>query len=513
MRILATAFALFLFTGTGAPSRTGAPDACETLATRAFPHATVTRAQLVPAGQFAGTPEGLLAPGAPSFRPYNALPEFCRVAATLAPSADSDIKMEIWMPAGSSWNGKFEAVGNGGWAGQLSIQALAAGVARGYAIATTDTGHATPGGSFAYGHPEKLTDFAYRAVHEMTVTAKAFVRAYYGGAPRLSYWNGCSTGGRQGLKEAQQYPDDFDGIVAGAPASHMTHLLAQSIWVAQAVRKAGAPLTASQYARLHQAVIDSCDASDGVKDGVIEDPRQCAFDPRAIQCTAASDDSCLTPAQVEMVRTIYAPARNPRTGADIFPGQERGSELAWSTALAAPTPLGIATDYWKYVVFANPDWDFMTLNFDADVARAEALDHGEMNVVQPDLNAFVTRGGKLLLYHGWNDPLIAPRNTVNYFEAAVKTLGGAGVAKDSVRLFMMPGVGHCVGGEGPSNFDQLGVMEQWVEQRHAPDAIVAARTSPAGVDRTRPLCPYPQVAVYRGSGDTNVADNFTCKAR
>jgi len=512
MKPFIAAIGLVLITiGGGQPPVAMPAASCESLTTIGLPHTAVTRAQLVPAGQFAATPEGVLAPGAPSFRPYNALPDLCRVTATLTPSADSEIKVEVWMPTSAAWNGKFEAVGNGGWAGQISLQALAGGVGRGYAVAATDTGHSTPGGSFAFGHPEKLTDFAHRAVHEMTTVAKALLAAYYGNGPRLSYWNGCSTGGRQGLMEAQRYPADFDGIIAGAPAADMTHLLTHSIWVAQAAHRPGARLSNEQYTRLHRAVLDACDAHDGVTDGVIEDPTQCGFDPRTIQCEGAVDAAaCLTPAQVEAVRAIYSPARNPRTGAEIFPGQERGSEMSWAAGLAGTTPLSIATDYWKYVVFAKPDWDFTTLDFDADVARADALDRGEMNVREPKLEAFARRGGKLLLYHGWNDPLIAPRNTVNYYTAATRSLG-ASQAADSVRLFMMPGAGHCAGGDGPSNFDQLGVMEEWVEQRRAPTQIVATHVNGSAVDRTRPLCPYPQTAAYRGTGDTNKAENFTCR--
>ena len=492
------------------PADSTAAVTCENLAAHAIPHATVTRAQLVPAGQFAGTPAGVLAPGAPAFKPYSALPEFCRIAATLAPTPDSDIKIEVWMPAGPAWNGRFEAVGNGGWAGQLSLQALAVGVARGYAIAATDTGHSTPGASFALDHPEKLTDFAYRAVHEMTVQAKALVRAYYGHAEAHAYWSGCSTGGRQGLKEAQRFPEDFDGIVAGAPASNMTGLLTQSIWVAQAAAGDGA-IPKEKYPALHQAVLDACDTLDGVKDGVLEDPRRCKFDPSAIQCQSGDNVSCLTADQVTAVRRIYSPARNSRTGAEIFPAQTRGSEMSWATGLAAPVPLSIATDYWKFVVFRKPDWDFRTLDFDRDVARAESLDDGEMNAVDPNLSAFLARGGKLLMYHGWSDPLIAPQNTVNYYDSVVKAMGAARAA-ESVRLFMMPGAGHCAGGDGPSNFDSLGVLEQWVEQKKTPERIVASHLSNSAVDRTRPLCAYPATAVWNGTGDTNQAENFSCRA-
>jgi feruloyl esterase len=486
---------------------------CESLASLILPHTQITRAQLVPAGAFAATPAGVLAPGAPSFRPYNMLPEFCRVAATLAPSSDSDIRIEVWMPA-SGWNGKFLGLGNGGWAGTISVQALAGALARGYAVATTDTGHTSRDGSFAFNHPEKLIDFSYRAVHEMTVQAKALVSAYYGKAPSLSYWDGCSTGGRQGLKEAQRFPADYDGIIAGAPANYMTHLMAQTLWVAHATLKDSASyIPQEKYAVIHKAVLDACDSLDGVKDGVIDDPTRCHFDPKTIQCGAEDAPSCLTAAQVEAARKIYAPAKNPRTGVEIFPGLEPGSELGWAGLAGGPNPMSIATDYFKYIVFGNPAWDFKTFDFDKDVALADQMDNGADNATDPDLKAFFNRGGKLLMYHGWNDPLIAPENSIHYYTSVANALGGAANVNDSLRLFMAPGMGHCAGGDGPSNFDKLAVLEQWVEHKKAPDRIVASHLANGAVDRTRPLCPYPLVAVYSGAGSINDAANFACKPR
>ncbi len=418
------------------------------------------------------------------------------------------------MPA-SGWNGKFEAVGNGGWAGSISIQALAGGVLRGYAVAATDTGHRERDGSFALHHPEKLIDFSYRAVHEMTMQAKAFVAAFYGKAPSTSYWDGCSTGGMQGLSEAQRYPADYDGIIAGAPANYMSHMLAQSLWVAHAtLTDAARYIPPAKYPALHRAALDACDALDGVTDGVIDDPTRCHFDPKTIQCAAGDTVTCLTAPQVEAARKIYAPATNPRTGAEIFPGLEPASELGWAGLAAGPTPMSIATDYFKFVVFENPAWDFKTFDFDKDVAAADLPDHAVVNAIDPDLTAFFRRGGKLLMYHGWSDPLIAPRNSVNYYTRAVTASGGAAAVKDSIRLFMAPGVGHCAGGDGPSNFDKLSVLERWVEQKAAPDRIVVSRfAAGGGTDRTRPLCPYPQVAVYSGTGSTDDAANFVCRVR
>jgi feruloyl esterase len=513
MRILAAGLGAALL-GTFPPS--GHPSgaaSCETLASLALPFTRITRAQRVPAGQFAGTPAGILVPGDRSLAPYNALPEFCRIAATLTPSIDSDIKIEVWMPA-SNWNGRFQAAGNGGWAGQISVQTLAGGIARGYAIAMTDTGHAGPDGSFAFNHPEQLIDFAYRAVHEMTLQAKAIIHAYYGKDADKSYWNGCSTGGRQGLKEAQRYPTDYDGIIAGAPANYMTHMLTQSLWVAHATLKDPASyIPKEKYPVIHQAALDACDGLDGVKDGVIDDPRRCRFDPQVIQCAADDAATCLTAAQVVAARRIYAPAKNPASGSVIYPGLEPGSELGWASLAGGPAPMSIATDYFKYIVFKDPNWDFKTLDFDKDVARADALDHGDDNAIEPNLKPFFRRGGRLMMYHGWADTLIAPENSINYFMSVEKASGGAAAVQDSIRLFMVPGMGHCVGGDGPSNFDKLGPLEQWVEKRTAPGRLVATHLAGGSVDRSRPLCPYPQTAVYSGTGSTNDAANFVCRLR
>ncbi len=453
-------------------------------------------AQPVAAGDFSPPPGAAL----------KSLPAFCRVAATLAPSKDSEIKIEVWLPA-SGWNGKFQAIGNGGWSGAIGYAALARALVQGYATASTDTGHSGGSGSFALGYPEKLIDFAYRAVHEMTVRSKAIVSAYYGNGPKFSYWNGCSSGGKQGLKEAQRFPADFDGIIAGAPANYWTHLVAGSLWIAQAVHKDEASyIPASKYPLIHKAVLEASDAMDGVKDGVIEDPTRCRFDPKVLECKGSDSSMCLTPPQVEAVRKIYGPARNPRTGQEIFPGLEPGSELGWG-GLAGPQAFPIASDHFKYVVFKDPNWDWRTINFDTDVALADKIDDGMLNAMDPDLKAFIGHGGKLLMYHGWNDQLISPQNSINYYRSVAETLRG------SVRLFMVPGMNHCAGGDGTSTFDAVGALEQWVEQKHAPEQILASHMTngtPGIVDRTRPLCPYPQVAQYKGSGSTDDAANFVC---
>jgi feruloyl esterase len=481
---------------------------CESLKSLSLPDTTITLAEVVQAGEFHQPPGGPPGQRGASFRD---IPAFCRVAATIAPSKDSDIKIEVWLPV-TGWNGKFQAVGNGGWSGAVVYPSLGRQLVRGYATASTDTGHSGGSGSFALGHPEKLIDFGYRAVHEMTVKAKAIVAAFYGEGPKLSYWNGCSSGGKQGLKEAQKYPSDFDGIIAGAPANYWTHLMTGELWIAQAVHKdAASMIPRAKYGLIHRAVLDACDALDGAKDGIIEDPTRCHFDPAVLLCKGEESDSCLTAAQVEAAKKIYAPATNPRTGEVIFPPMEPGSELGW-TGLAGEQPFGIPVDHYRYVVFKDPNWDWMKLNFDSDVALADKIDHGTINATDPNLKAFVSHGGKLLLYHGWNDQLIAPGNTVNYYRSVLDAMGGAAKVNDSIRLFMIPGMGHCSGGEGAGTFDQVKVMEDWVEKGKAPDEIVAAHSAGGKTDRTHPLCPYPQVARYQGSGSVEDAVNFACGA-
>lgn len=484
---------------------------CESLASLKLPNATITLANTVAAGSFAPpTPGGSGMAGRAAFTQFENLPSFCRVTATLTPTGDSDIKIEVWMPV-SGWNGELESVGNGGWAGTISYPALALALTDGYATASTDTGHVGANARFALGHPEKLLDFGYRAVHEMTVTAKAIIEAFYRQGPTRSYWNGCSTGGRQGLAEAQLYPADYNGISAGAPANYMTHLQAWSLWVARVVHKDEASyIPPEKYPVIHRAALEACDSLDGLKDGLIGDPRLCHFDPKVLTCKGEDTPSCLTAAQVEATQKLYSPLKNPRTGEQIFPGFEPGSELLWG-GLAGPRPFTIPLDFFRYVVFKSPDWDFHALNFDNDVALADKQDHHVLNDIDPNLKEFFGRGGKLLMYHGWSDQLIAPLNTVNYYESVRKSVG-AGKSANSARLFMFPGMAHCGGGEGPNRFDTTGTLAQWVERGEVPDKMVASHFTNGVVDRTRPLCPYPQMAAYKGSGSTDDAANFVCKA-
>jgi feruloyl esterase len=434
------------------------------------------------------------------------------VAATLRPTNDSAINIEVWMPA-SGWNGKLEALGGQGWAGAIGYPGLRDALRRGYAVTATDSGHTGGTGTFALEHPEQLVDFAYRSAHEMTLAAKAIVAAFFGSGPRFSYWDGCSTGGRMALTEAQRFPDDFDGIIAGAPANFSSHQAAQMMAVALAVHQDEASyIPPAKYSLLHQAVLDACDARDGVRDGVLEDPTRCDFDPQALECKGDDAATCLTKAQVKAARKIYAGIANPRTRQPIFPGLSPGSELAWGT-VAGPQPLAFPQQIYKYVVFKDAAWDYKTLDLDRDVARAEKAYDGIMDAVNPDLTAFFRRGGKLLQYHGWSDQAVAPANSIDYYNSVVAKSGGAPQVARSYRLFMVPGMTHCVGGEGTATFDSLATLERWVEEGVAPAQIPASRMANGVVNRTRPLCPYPQAATYSGTGSIEDAANFACKAR
>ncbi len=481
---------------------------CDTLSSLNLPQTTVTLAETVPAGEFTlpGRPNG----NGAAADAYKDLPAFCRVAATLAPTSDSDIKIEVWLPA-ANWNGKFQAVGNGGWAGVISYREMSEALRRGFATASTDTGHVGGSGKFALGHPEKLIDFGYRSEHEMTVKAKAIVAAYYGNSPKYSYWNGCSTGGRQGLREAQTFPADYDGIIAGAAANPRTHLGAASLWIASATLKDPASyIPKEKYAVIHKAVLEACDALDGVKDGLLENPARCHFDPKVLECKGEDGPACLTAPQVEAARKIYTPAAF-RNGKEVFPAMAPGSELGWSVLAGGPEPFTPIVDHFKYVVYKDPNWDWKTFDVDRDTARADEVDDNTINAVNPDLKAFFGHNGKLLMYHGWSDPNVAPLASVNYYESVVKFMGAASKTGDSIRLFMVPGMAHCGGGEGPNHFDAVSAIEQWVEKGNAPQTMLASRIENGATSRTRPLCPYPQVAVYKGTGSTDDARNFVCK--
>jgi feruloyl esterase len=445
----------------------------------------------------------------PNTTPFFAPRAFCRVFVTIAPTADSDIKAEVWLPL-HGWNQKFQAVGNGDAAGVISYDAMVEAIRRGYATSSTDTGHVGNTMAFALGHRDKYVDFGYRAVHEMTVTAKAVVDAFYGTVPAHSYWNGCSQGGRQGITEAIRYPADFDAIIAGAPAIAHMQLHALRLALNTFVHRSGdSYIPPEKYPVIHRAALNACDALDGVADGLIAKPSTCHFDPAILECRNGDEPTCLTAAQVETARGMYAPITDPATGHVVSPALlQPGSELGWGR-LAGVEPLTNAVEPFKYVVFKDREWDWRAFRLSTDLPRALQVDDGIINRTDPNLQRFFDTGGKLLMYHGWSDPQVPPLATVSYFDAVLKATSESRRAT-AIELYMQPGVNHCWGGDGPDTFDAIGALDQWMLSGRAPASITAVHTSETGVDRTRPLCPYPQVAQYVGSGSIDHAENFRC---
>jgi feruloyl esterase len=494
---------------------------CEDLAKLALPATAITSTEVVAKGAFVAPPARRREAADPNAEPpepvsYASVPAFCRVKATLKPSSDSDIKIEVWLPV-SGWNGKFQGVGNGGWAGTIGYAALGNAVRAGYAGASTDTGHEGNTAAFAVGHPEKLIDMGYRAVHEMTVQGKSIVSAFYGTAPTTSIFNGCSLGGRQAIAEANRYPADYDAIVAGAPAIYNMSLHAARIALNAAAQRApGSRIPREKYAMVHDAVLRACDALDGVKDGVIEEPQRCSFDPKVLECPSTNSGradqtlSCLTPVQVETMRILYAPLKNAKGEVFSAPMLQPGTELGWNT-LAGAQPVGTALEAFKYVVFKDPNWTIDKFNPATDIARALAADNGVLSLTDPNLKPFFTRGGKLLMYHGWQDPQVPAQNAVKFLNDVVKTMGPS-VVGTSIQLYMVPGMNHCRGGPGPNVFDKVVAVEEWLKTGTAPKQIIASHVTAGKTDRTRPLCPYGQVARWKGTGSSDEAANFACVA-
>ena len=493
------------------------PASCESLTSLMLPNVTIIGAEAVPAGAFIPpVAAGGRVPSAESVaRTYGSLPAFCRVTATLTPSDDSDIGVEVWLPA-SDWNGKYQAVGNSAFRGSISHgspqgRSMAYALAHGYATSATDTGHVGGSASFGLEHPEKVVDFGWRSIHEMTVVAKAVIAAHYDEEPRYSYWNGCSAGGRQAMKLAQRFPEDFDGIVAGAPGHDWTGRAAGSLRVATALESnEAARLSEEDRLLVHNAALEACDKTDGVEDGVIDRPEACEFDPGVLQCEGAKDASCLTAAQVDTVRMLYSSPANPKTGR-LITGLVPGSELNWTDMGWTRSARDTGLEQYRYLVYADPNWTIDRFDFDTDVVNAEETDNDTLNALDPNLKPFFDRGGKLIAYHGWSDAQISPLNATQYHQRVAEAVGAASDIDDSYRLFMAPGMGHCGGGEGPSVFDKMVPLESWVEQGEAPDRIVASHQTDGVIDRTRPLCPYPQTAVYTGTGSTDDAENFVCQ--
>lgn len=493
------------------------PDACAALSLVALADATIESAAAVRGSTFS-PPEGAALAD---------LPAFCRVVAVARPA----IRFEVWLPL-ETWNGKFQGVGNGGTAGVISYAAMATALRRGYATASTDTGHVSRDSAdseWALGRPDLVADFGHRGLHVMTVHGKTLTTKLYETAPRWSYYVGCSKGGQQGLMEAQRYPDDYDGIVAGAPANNATRsYLAGHLWSALATDSdPDSYIPAAKVPLLAQAVTAACDAIDGITDGVLADPRRCTFDPAVLTCRAGADPAtCFTPKQVAAVKQIWSGPRNS-AGEVLYgpyvPGAESGAG-AWERYVTGDAPgdgrhLRLADGFLKYVVFQDPKYDFRRFDYDRDLPAALAKVGGAIDAVDPDLGPLERRGARLIVYHGWNDPSIPALNTIKYYESVVAAMN-PGADRDAAlrrtegffRLFLVPGMQHCSGGPGTDRFDMLAALENWVEKGEAPTQVAATRLRNGRVDRSRPLCPYPQVATYTGSGSTDDAANFRCAA-
>jgi len=491
-----------------------AAENCESLTSLKLPDGKITSASIVEAGNF--TPPGGGGPmmgGPGGMAAFKSTPAFCRATATLTPTSDSDIKVEVWMPF-ENWNGKLVGIGNGIWAGTINYSAMAEPLAKGYATVATDTGHVGSGmdAKWAVGHNEKLIDFGYRAVHEMTVKAKIILKSYYGKKEDLSLWMSCSTGGRQGLMAAYRYPEDFDGISSMAPANPMVGLMISSLWTGYSAMKDDAyRLPMPKLMASKKAYIDKCDEIDGVKDGIVSDPERCSYDPVIIQCKEGEQNDCLTISQVSALRDIYNGVKNPRTGEQIFAGFSPGSEQLLMALVSGPEPFLVATSYFRDIVFENSQWNFKSFDYDKDLTAAYKVGSDILDAPSDGFSTFFKGGGKLLLSHGWADGLIPATNSISYYKTMTEKMDPRKAA-DSVRLFMLPGVSHCAGGDGPGAVDMLSVIDKWASEGKAPDSIIASSTPPQK-QMTRPICPYPQVSVYKGSGSTGDATNFECKSK
>ena len=514
-----TAWALLAaVAGVALPAQTGT--SCQSLSSLVLPNTTITMAQMVAPGSFVAPARGN-GPGLPLID----LPAFCRVQATLRPSSDSNIKMELWLPASANgageasravWNGKFRGTGNGGLGGGAGVAAgaLANGVRRGYATAGNNTGHEGDS-SYAMSHPEQIKDFGYRSAHEMTVASKAIIKAFYGVGPQFSYMAEGGGGTIAALSSAQRYPDDYDAIAVTGMSSYLTRHTFGQMWIWQATHKDAASfIPPAKYPVLHQAALNACDALDGIKDGVIGDVAHCKFDPAVTLCKAADAPDCLSAAQIDAARKIYAGPRNPRTGEEIYSPLYPGSELGWGQLAGGDAPLGIPIEFFKYYVFRDPSWDYKTrpLNFDSDVELSNRPEIQPVNAVDPNLLPFFARGGRLLLVDGWADAAVPPKVAINYYNAVVAKVG-ARALKGSMRFFMVPAMGHGPGTTGAENvnFDALSLIEQWKEKGQPPDQLVVTHFKNGTETGHRLVCQYGRVAVYKGNGNPEDAKSYSCK--
>lgn len=476
------------------------PQACRDLVDVQLDDTRITAAEVVEAGPFEAPAPF---PGAEP-EPVE-LPAHCRVTLLMTPSDESRINAELWLPM-ADWNGKFLAVGNGGWAGSIQgYPDMQEALKRGYATAASDNGSGGEGanGMFALGSPERLVDFAYRSIHDMTAHSKELVSRFYSEPADLSYYKGCSTGGRQGLMAAQRYPADFDGIIAGAPANRHIHMhVAQSWEMMRVSHNPEAAIPPQTAEMINAAVLDKCDVHD---EGFISNPQQCSFDFSTLQCpTGESGEQCLTPEQLETVEIYYSGVRTS-DGEEVFAG--RALSVPMQPMMPSDeAPTSFLFDTIRILGFQDPDYDWRAFDLDEDLPMIDER-VGFIDATDPDLSDFEARGGKLLMYHGWEDPGITPQNAIDYYISVLQEMGAD--QDDWMQLYMVPGMGHCRGGPGPDEFDTLSTLEDWREDGEVPQRMMG-RNAEFGLER--PLCPYPEAAVYDGSGDLDSAENWACEA-
>jgi feruloyl esterase len=507
---------------------------CADLKQLSTPELVITMASPVEAGMFTPVAAGEIS----SRKQLPAkVPAFCRVTGVLHPVAASNVGFEVWLPLPGAWNHKFEGVGNGAYAGRISYGPLENAVSLGYAAASTDTGHSGSELNFVAGHPERIDDWGYRAAHVTALAAKKVIAAYYGAQPQHAYFNGCSTGGSQALAEAQRFPDDYDGILAGDAGNDRVHLNVGFLWGWNAAHPAGELiLPDDKLALLHQAALNACHA----EHDVILDPASCHFDPGVLLCKGGQTTGCLASQQVDAARKIYAGPHNPRTGESIIAGMSVGSEVihgggdyaGWKNFITGPAEPS-RLDFWKLWVFEDPRWDWHSFDYDRDVAAADKK-MAAVNASSTDISAFRAHGGKLLMYHGWSDPVGPPGDAIRYYSQVAQRTGGAGATQSFFRLFMVPGMSHCNGGDGyqvaggargvddpegvprweppDPEHDMLSALDRWVSQGTAPADIIAFHKTAGSIDRTIPVCPYPHRPVWNGKTSADEARSYTCKA-
>lgn len=515
---------------------------CEKLPAQPLPKdTTISSAQQVEAGPFTGEPDWAGPVG-----PVD-LPAFCRILGQIKPTPESDINFELWIPT-KTWNGKFLQAGNGGFAGLILHRPMIDALLRGYATASTDDGHkGATDVTWAKGHPEKMVDFAYRAVHLTAESSKAIIHSFYEFSPVFSYFSGCSEGGREALIEAQRFPDDFDGIIVGAPANTWTHQFAGFVWNEQALLKEpDSYIPPTKLPALQAAAVKQCAELGEAKDGILENPSRCHFDPGVIQCKGADQPDCLTANQVTAARKIYAGPANPRTHAQIYPGYEPGAEAApenWPSWITGEAPgksiqAFFGNKFFSDIVFENPNWDFRTFSFDRDVAFADKKFGVLLNAINPDLSRFQAHDGKIIQYHGWGDSAVAPEDSIHYYEQVIAAQRGKDrkrnhsqalqQTREFYRLYMVPGMAHCSGAPGANNFGNSAIpplrfdathdittaLDEWVQRGIPPHEFIASGSikSQSGQEEsiTRPICAYPEEARWSGQGSTRDAASLRC---